>query len=66
MAKLIQICASENDLFALDDEGEVHQYNFNRRAWVKLVPGRSEDELPRGPEREHDGEDFLSRRSFGR
>ena len=37
MGKLIQICASQNDLFALDEEGEVFQYNFNTKTWVKLV-----------------------------
>ena len=29
MAKLIQICASENDLFDLDSDGVVYHYNFN-------------------------------------
>ena len=37
MGKLIQICASQNDLFALDEEVEVFQYNFNTKTWVKLV-----------------------------
>jgi hypothetical protein len=36
MAKLIQICASQNDLFALDDEGVVHHYNFNTNSWMRL------------------------------
>ena len=40
-AKFIQICASQNDLFALDEEGNIYQYNFNTKAWVKLVAGRS-------------------------
>lgn len=56
MGKLIQICASENDLFALDEEGAVHQYDFRQKTWVKLAPGPSKDELVRRPEREHDGE----------
>ena len=36
MAKLIQICASQNDLFGLDGDGIVYQYNFNSNAWTKL------------------------------
>jgi hypothetical protein len=39
MVRLVQICASSNDLFALDDEGSVHQYDFNTKAWVKLAHG---------------------------
>ena len=39
--KFIQICASQNDLFALDEEGNISQYNFNAKAWVKLVASRS-------------------------
>ena len=38
MAKFIQVCASQDDLFALDEEGDVYHYNFNTRTWVKLVP----------------------------
>lgn len=45
MGKLIQICASQNDLFALDEEGEVFQYNFNRKTWVRLVPSPSHEEI---------------------
>ena len=46
MAKFIQICASQNDLFALDERGNVHQYNFNTKTWVKLVANRpSEEEM---------------------
>ena len=41
MAKLIQICASQNDLFGLDGDGLVHQYNFNTNTWMKLGRGRS-------------------------
>ena len=40
-AKFIQICASQDDLFALDEEGNIYQYNFNAKAWVKLVASRS-------------------------
>lgn len=45
MAKFIQVCASQDDLFALDDEGRVYQYNFNTKMWVKLVPSRSDESL---------------------
>ena len=41
MAKLIQICASQNDLFGIDDEGQVFQYNFNTAHWMPLGRGRS-------------------------
>ena len=50
MAKLIQICASQNDLFGLDDEGNVHQYNFNTSRWMELSRGRSG--RPRMPSRD--------------
>ena len=47
MAKLIQICASQNDLFALDDQGDAYQYNFKVKTWVKLiVEHNSEEEMP--------------------
>lgn len=46
MGKLRQICASYNDLFGLDEEGEVYQYNFNTKAWVKLVHGSRGAEAP--------------------
>ena len=39
--KLIQICASQNDLFGLDGEGHVYQYNFNTNGWICIGPGRS-------------------------
>ena len=35
--KFSQICASQNDLFARDKEGNVYQYNFNAKAWTRLV-----------------------------
>lgn len=38
-----QICASQDDLFALDEDGEVYQYNFNAKTWVKLVASRSQN-----------------------
>jgi hypothetical protein len=49
MAKLIQICASQNDLFGLDGEGLVYQYNFSSNTWMAL--GREWGDqagLPRG------------------
>ena len=42
--KFIQICASQNDLFALDKDGNIYQYNFNAKAWIKLVASRSYEE----------------------
>ena len=44
MAKFIQICASQDDLFALDEEGNIYQYNFNAQTWVKLITSRSDEE----------------------
>ena len=43
MAKFVQICASQNDLFALDEAGRIHQYNFNNKTWEQLAGARSED-----------------------
>jgi hypothetical protein len=40
MKKLIQICASENDLFGLDSDGVVYHYNFNTNSWVRLGAGK--------------------------
>ena len=42
MAKLIQICASENDLFGLDSDGVAYHYNFNTNNWVRLGSGTHE------------------------
>jgi hypothetical protein len=39
MGKLIQICASENDLFGLDSDGVVYHYNFNTNSWMRLGGG---------------------------
>jgi len=44
MAKLIQICASENDLFGLDADGRVYHYNFKTNSWVKLGRGQRDHE----------------------
>ena len=51
MTKFIQLCASQNDLFALDEEGDVYQYHFNVKAWVKLTATR-ESEAPGMPVRQ--------------
>jgi hypothetical protein len=48
MGKFIQICASRNDLFALDEEGSIYQYNFDTTTWAKLVATRSSE----GPDRD--------------
>ncbi|HEV3349103.1 MAG TPA: hypothetical protein VHC93_18560 [Methylomirabilota bacterium] len=40
MTRFIQLCASQNNLFALDEEGHVYQYHFNVRTWVKLAATR--------------------------
>ena len=42
--KFIQICASQDDLFALDVDGDVYQYNFTTKTWVKLIPSRTNEE----------------------
>lgn len=42
VAKFIQICASQNDLFALDEEGDVHQYNFTAKTWERLISSRTQ------------------------
>jgi hypothetical protein len=40
LTQFIQICASQNDLFALDAEGNISQYDFNAKAWIKLAANR--------------------------
>jgi hypothetical protein len=44
MTKLIQICASQNDLFGLDGEGVVYQFNFNTNSWMRIGRGRNDSE----------------------
>ena len=51
VAKFIQICASQNDLFALDEQGNIHQYNFTATTWEKLVGSRSQESPDRGDSR---------------
>jgi hypothetical protein len=43
MAKFIQICASQNDLFGLDTDGVVYHYNFNTNSWRKLDRRQQDD-----------------------
>jgi hypothetical protein len=38
--KLIQICASQNDLFGLAGDGVVYRYNFNTNGWMRLGGGQ--------------------------
>lgn len=57
--KFIQICASQNDLFGLDMEGDIYQYNFNATTWEKLDASRSHQ----GPKRSDHGRVAESERS---
>jgi hypothetical protein len=43
MAKLIQICASQNDLFGLDADGAAYHYNFHTDSWMRLGRGQRDD-----------------------
>jgi hypothetical protein len=56
VGKFVQICASQNDLFALDENGDVYQHNFTTKTWIKLVPNRSDEgvlsEQARSPRRD--------------
>src|SRR5687768_9289577 len=57
LAQFVQICASQNDLFALDGEGNVYKFNFNASTWEKLAARRSREEPKRGEQtRPADGE----------
>jgi hypothetical protein len=51
MTKLIQICASQNDLFGLDGDGIVYQYNFNTNNWSKLGGGPTTSGQPQSERR---------------
>lgn len=44
MARFVQICASQNDLFALDADGDIYQYHFDVKTWVKLTTNRESEE----------------------
>lgn len=46
--RFVQICASQNNLFALDEEGDVYQYHFNVKTWVKLTGSRESQEEDAG------------------
>ena len=50
MPRLIQICASQNDLFGLAGDGTVFQYNFNSNAWTQL--GQDWGDQAEGPRAE--------------
>jgi len=63
MAKLIQICASQNDLFGLDGDGVVYQYNFNTNNWLKLGHGRDRGESALTEEQTGSGQPKPERRS---
>jgi hypothetical protein len=47
VAQFTQICASQNDLFALDGQGNVYQYNFQASTWERLAASRSSEGLRR-------------------
>jgi len=47
MTKLMQICASENDLFGLDADGVVYHGNFNADGWMRLGRGHRDDGVSR-------------------
>ena len=57
MAKLIQICASQNDLFGLDAEGVVYHYNFNTNTWMRL--GRDQRDHGGSPGSADSGDRYL-------
>ena len=63
MAKLIQICASQNDLFGLDSDGVVYHYNFNTNNWVRLGSGTRDDtRAAEGPMKDRFEAEPVSRR----
>jgi hypothetical protein len=63
MAKFIQICASQNDLFGLDEEGSIYQYDFNAKTWVELVPSRGDEGRTRAAEQGDRGRWTLANRT---
>ena len=52
-AQLTQICASQNDLFGLDSDGVVYQYDFKAKVWERLDERRAFSAAP-GDNREGD------------
>jgi hypothetical protein len=64
VAQFVQICASQNDLFALDGQGNVYQFNFDASTWEKLAARRSREEPRRSDHtRQAAGERAASRRT---
>ena len=55
MPRVVQICASQNDLFALDDGGHVYRYNFITNRWVELAKGSRPDGQPQSAADASDG-----------
>jgi hypothetical protein len=53
VSKFIQICASQDDLFALDEGGSIFQYNFNTKTWMELLASRSDLERAKEPRDPH-------------
>jgi hypothetical protein len=53
LTKFVQICASQNDLFALDEEGHIHQYNFGTKTWAQLAQARSDETSERSDSWSH-------------
>ncbi len=47
MVRFLRICASQNDLFALDVDGDVYRYNFDTKAWTMLGRDIEETEQTR-------------------
>jgi len=47
MTKLMQICASKNDLFGLDADGVVYHSNFTADDWMTLGRGHRDDGVSR-------------------
>jgi hypothetical protein len=52
MTAFVQICASHDDLFALDGRGDVYQYNFLTKTWCRLESRQPEDARRQGAEGE--------------
>jgi hypothetical protein len=63
VATFIGICASRNDLFALDGEGKVYQYNFNVKLWQELRGDGSSEPPAFPPSNTTRGEPITSRHS---
>lgn len=44
MARFGQVCGSQNHLFALDEDGNVYEYRFTVKTWVRLSTNRESSE----------------------